>query len=152
MDSVGQRIRKLRELRGYSQKSLAQKAGIHEISLQFYELERRHPKVEQLEKIAMALEIDIAFLQPAKTDSPLALYALLFDLVDQFGDVVMQQKGGTVLFGIDHTKHAMQNIDLSLALDAHTQLSPTEFQKWLIDNPPLFHTKKIIPTDTPSEE
>ena len=149
MNTVGQRIRKLREMRGYSQKFLAEKAGIHEVSLQYYEIGKRHPKADQLEKLSIALEVDMAFLQPAVTDTPMALLALLFDLVDQFDDIVMETKGGTVLFGIDHLEHSSENLKLSAALQAHSKLSLAEFKKWLIDYPPLVHNGKIVSRGAP---
>ena len=152
MDSIGQRIRKIREMRNFTQKALAEKAQMHEVTLRYYEIGVRKPKPDQLQKLAEALEVDIAFLYPTKTDTPMALYALLFDLVDQFGDVVMEQKGGTVLFGIDHYEYPSKNIALTLALNAHDRMSPDEFKKWLIDNPPLYHNGQIVSRDAVCEE
>lgn len=143
MDNFGQRIKKLREMRGYTQKALAQKAGIHEMTIQFYEYGTRNPKPEQLQKLAEALEVDIAFLRPACIDTPMALYALLFDLVEEYGDIVFENKGGTVLFGIDHFTHSRDNFKLVDAMNAHKKMTPDEFRQWLIDYPPKVHNGKI---------
>lgn len=137
MDTIGQRIKKLREIRGYTQKQLAQKAQVHEMTIQFYEYGTRKPKVEQLEKLAVALDIDIAFLQPSKTDSPRAILALVFDLIDEYGDVIFKQNGGTVTFGIDHMKNKSVNLPLGAAMRAHEKLTLEDFKRWLIDYPPI---------------
>ena len=55
MDTVGSRIRRIRELRGLSQKELATRAGIHEVLMRRYEYGDRNPKPAQLAKIADAL-------------------------------------------------------------------------------------------------
>ncbi len=143
MDNFGQRIKKLREMRGYTQKALAQKAGIHEMTIQFYEYGTRNPKPEQLQKLAEALEVDIAFLRPACIDTPMALYALLFDLVEEYGDIVFENKGGTVLFGIDHFTHSRDNLKLSDAMNAHKKMTSEEFRQWLINYPSKVHNGKI---------
>lgn len=130
--SVGQRIRKIREMRGWTQQYTADKSGIHKMLLQKYEYGSRHPKPEQLQKLATAFEIDIAFLQPSTTDTRLALYALLFDLMEEFDDIVMRQEGDAILFGIDHNAHRKENLLLARALEAHSELSAEEFVNWLI--------------------
>ena len=40
MDTLGQRIRKIRDMRRLTQKALASKAGISEVALQCYEIGR----------------------------------------------------------------------------------------------------------------
>lgn len=134
MDSFAQRIKKLREMRGYTQKQLAEKAGIHEMSIQFYEYGTRRPKPEQLPKLAEALDVDIAYLQPTVTDTPLALLALLFDLMDEFGDIKIEQHNEGVLFGLG-SEHIQENRLLTSAFYAHETLSPENFKKWLLDYP-----------------
>ncbi len=61
--SVGERIRLLRNKCNYTQKELAEKAGVPVVTLQQYEREvRKQPKTEQLEKIAKALGTTAAYL------------------------------------------------------------------------------------------
>lgn len=95
-------------MRGYTQKQLAEKAGIHEMSIQFYEYGTRRPKPEQLPKLAEALDVDVAYLQPTVMDSPLSLLALLFDFMDEFGDVKIEQHNGDILFGVG-SEHDPEN-------------------------------------------
>ena len=54
--TIGEKIRTLRNARGYSQKLLGELAdGINEVTIRKYEAGDRYPKPEQLEKIAMLL-------------------------------------------------------------------------------------------------
>lgn len=54
---VGQRILKIRQRRGMTQKQVAELAGLGESTLRSYELGNRKPKEKHLEKIAAALEV-----------------------------------------------------------------------------------------------
>lgn len=132
MDSFAQRVKKLREMRGYTQKGLAEKAGMHEMTIQFYEYGTRRPKPEQLPKLAEALGVDVAFLQPAVTDTPMALCALLYDLIEEYGDIKIEEHNGSYLFGLN-AKHVKENTLLTDLFRAHETLSPEEFKKWLLD-------------------
>lgn len=59
---ISERIRYFRKERGYTQRKLAELSGIATITLQQYELEKREPKLENLQKIADALNIPLAAL------------------------------------------------------------------------------------------
>lgn len=144
MDTVGKRIKRIRKIRGWTQKELAERAGINLFSLKSHELDNKIPKYEQLLKLANALEIDVAFLQPVKLDTNNAIAALLFNLMEQYGDIKMEMKGGTVLFGIDCYDHFTENEKLSEMMKAHENLSPNEFMEWLTDYPPLMHNGQLI--------
>ncbi len=144
MGAVGRRIKRIREIRGWTQKELASILGMHEMTVQSYELGYRNPKQDQIKRIAEALDIDPAFLQPAKLDTDNAIFALLFDLMEQYGDIKMEMKGGTVLFGIDSYDHFSENRKLSDAMKAHANMSPDEFKEWLTDYPPLLHNGQVI--------
>lgn len=132
MDSFAQRVKKLREMRGYTQKGLAEKAGMHEMTIQFYEYGTRRPKPEQLPKLAEALGVDVAFLQPAVTDTPMALCALVYDLIEEYGDIKIEEHDGSYLFGLNATQ-IKENALLSDVFHAHNTLSLDEFRKWLIE-------------------
>lgn len=144
MDTVGNRIKRIRKIRGWTQKELAERAGINLFSLKSHELNNKMPKYEQLLKLADALEIDVSFLQPKKLDTPNAILSLIFDLMDQYGDIKMEIRGRTVMFGIDSFDHFSENQKLSKALEAHENMSPEEFKEWLTDYPPLLHNGKKI--------
>lgn len=70
--TVSENIRYFRKERGYTQKQLSELAGIATITLQQYELEKREPKLENLQKIADALGVPIAaILDIDETDQAL---------------------------------------------------------------------------------
>lgn len=54
---IGERIRKYRILRGYSQKELCIKTRLSEPTIRNYELGNRTPSESQLHKISDALEV-----------------------------------------------------------------------------------------------
>ena len=56
--TVGKKIRFARKQRGLTQKELGNLCGIDEANIRKYELEKQKPRLETLEKIALALEID----------------------------------------------------------------------------------------------
>lgn len=142
MDTVGQRIKKIRKLRKMTQKEVAARAGLHEVAYQYYELGSRNAKKETLQKIADALEVDISFLQPTKLDTPNAILALIFDLVDEYGSVKMAEKGGTVTFGLGDQSYHIENEKLRAALNVYQQLSTEEFFQWLINYPTILQYRK----------
>jgi transcriptional regulator with XRE-family HTH domain len=60
----GERVRKLREARGFSQEDLGFRAGLHRTHISFVERAKRSAKLETIEKIARALEVEPAALMP----------------------------------------------------------------------------------------
>ncbi|SCW86720.1 DNA-binding transcriptional regulator, XRE-family HTH domain [Paenibacillus tianmuensis] len=56
---LGERIRVLREKRGYSQETLGFKAGLHRNYISQLELAQRNPTYTTLLKIANALSVDV---------------------------------------------------------------------------------------------
>lgn len=126
------RIRLLREMRGLTQKQLAVSSGVHEMSVQFYEYGTRKPKPEQLSKLAEGLGVDVSYLQPVELSTRYSLLALLFDLMEEYGDIRIEQHEGNILFGID-PKREYENKLLTAAFYAHEILSPEEFKKWLVN-------------------
>lgn len=57
--NIGERIKTLRKNAGYTQKGLAIAAGIALVSLQQYERGVRQPRIDQLQKIASALNVPV---------------------------------------------------------------------------------------------
>ena len=56
--TIGEKIRQLRDLKGYSQESLAEDAGISATYLGQIERNEVSPKWEKIEQVARALQID----------------------------------------------------------------------------------------------
>ena len=61
MKSVGGKIKDARKAKGLTQDQLAQKSGVATMTIRRYETGNRQPRLEQLQKIADALEIPIVF-------------------------------------------------------------------------------------------
>lgn len=66
---LGEKIKKLRHLRGLTQKELAEIAGISELSIVLYEKGKRKPRVDVLSKIAKALDISLEYLLSEKEEN-----------------------------------------------------------------------------------
>ena len=139
MDTIGSRIKKVRELRGYTQKQVANSAKINVVLFQQYEYGLKKPKDEQLRKISQALDVDPAFLQPSKLDSPMAIYSLMYDLIEKCGDISLETKGDTAYIGIKVSDSQLDHDKISRAKPAHEELSLEDFKKWLIDQPKILH-------------
>ena len=60
--SYGSDIKAARVKAGLTQKELAQKAGLAEITIRQYETNKREPRTENLKKIASALNIPVSEL------------------------------------------------------------------------------------------
>lgn len=60
--SIGKRIREYRKASGLTQKELAEKSGIAEITIRQYESEKRTPNADKLKSIATVLKISPSLL------------------------------------------------------------------------------------------
>ncbi len=58
-EAFSDKIKYLRKQKGYTQEKLAEKTGLSKMSIRRYETGERQPKVDQLFKIAHALEVPI---------------------------------------------------------------------------------------------
>lgn len=81
---MGQRIRKLRERRGMTQKELADACGVGESALRSYELGARYPKDKVLDRIAKALKVRPEIFEVYGIDTELQLIHALFNFEDRF--------------------------------------------------------------------
>lgn len=59
---IGEKIKQIRKQRKLTQKQLGEISGTSEITIRQYETNRRAPRIEQLNKIATALNVDISDL------------------------------------------------------------------------------------------
>ena len=62
MQSIGDRIKELREAKNWTQDDLADAAGIHRVTIAKYEAGKVEPKSTSLSRLATALEVDAGFL------------------------------------------------------------------------------------------
>lgn len=56
--SIGENIKNIRMQKGLTQKQLAEKSGVAEITIRQYESDKREPKITQLQKIIVALDLE----------------------------------------------------------------------------------------------
>lgn len=66
--TVGQRIKAERKAKGMTQEDLGKKLGVSGAAIAQYETGRRYPKVETLERIATALNVDVSKLSEGLLD------------------------------------------------------------------------------------
>ena len=80
----GQRLHRLREERGWSQRELAKRVGTTRNTINRWEIGNRHPSVTMLERLAQAFKIGIAALLPKDATAP--AYRIKFDVRLLFPD------------------------------------------------------------------
>ncbi len=59
---LGQRLRELREEKGFTQKELAKELNIHSVTYLHYEKEQREPPLTLLAKIAKFYDVSVDYL------------------------------------------------------------------------------------------
>lgn len=82
---VGQKIRRLRERRGMTQRELANASDLGESALRSYELGVRYPKDACLDRIARALHVSPEAFEVYGIDNDAQLVHVLFNFEDAFG-------------------------------------------------------------------
>lgn len=83
--SIGERIRKSRNACGITQAQLADEIGCSEPAIRLYELGKRTPKPEILEKIAKSLNVRPQSLSEVSINSARDALELLFRMEDECG-------------------------------------------------------------------
>ena len=58
--NIGERLKEIRVKSGFTQKNLAEKTGLATITIQSYEANKFKPKLDTLEKIALALDVSVS--------------------------------------------------------------------------------------------
>lgn len=92
--TCGDKIKKIRELKGLSRKELANWCGISEYTLRSYEQGIRKPSAAQLEVFAAKLGVNInALSNPTNAQTLVAAAHILFDFEDELGFTVSQEDG-----------------------------------------------------------
>ena len=59
---IGEKIKAARKACGLTQKQLAKKLGVAEITVRQYDSNKRQPRLEQIKRIAVTLKTDVAYL------------------------------------------------------------------------------------------
>ena len=87
--SLGAKIKRIRELRGLTQKQLGIRCGYSpstaDVRISQYEKNKKIPRKQAMKDIAQALQVDENVFYDADFSSYYALYHILFDLEDFHG-------------------------------------------------------------------
>lgn len=93
---LGEKIRRYRKLRGWTQKELAEKCQLNESTVRNYELGNRYPDQANLRTIADALGIDQHALADPDPTNVFGAIQILFDMEEQYGLIPETEEDGTV--------------------------------------------------------
>ena len=97
--TTGQRIKAARKKAGLTQKELAEQSGVAAISIHQYEAGKRHPQLEQLLRIATALQVSIQELMDPEDIKRIIIY----------GDDTLEDKKLYGTAGMMARLHKLQN-------------------------------------------
>ena len=106
MDTTGRRIKRLRLKKGISQSQLSKRSGITSTLLQQYEYGTRHPKEDQLNKIALALGVAPAMLRPLDVDTIEGLLAIIYEMHSSYHGIEIVEENGTTYIRLPNTLQA----------------------------------------------
>lgn len=81
--TTGEKIKKIRLVRGMTQKELGEKVGLTDVRIRQYELNNRTPKEDLLRKIAEVLKVNYYALCEPRWNSMEELVFTLFELEEQ---------------------------------------------------------------------
>lgn len=129
---LGDSIRLYRKNKGYTQAELARKSGINEVQIRRYELNNATPRMNQLRKIADALDINISELYNTainnKNGDAISTWSFLGDQLDEGIDglvnylsmhgVVWSSSDEAFIFEETGEKYMMNSTSLSLFFDS----------------------------------
>ena len=140
--TTGKKIKRIRLLRGLTQRELGIAAGLHpyiaDTRISQYEIDDRVPKKELLEKIAIALGVSVLSLQPfvaGTSDADIML--CLMDIEDEWGsrmllDSSKQGKSGIFLKVPRISKILDEWLSKRKSVEEGT-LSPDDYLAWKLD-------------------
>lgn len=83
--TLGEKIKKIRRIRGMKQKELGEKIGVSDIQIKNYEIGFRNPKPQSLAAIANALEVGTTVLTDIDMTTLGDIKAILFQLDKKVG-------------------------------------------------------------------
>lgn len=112
MDAIGERIKEARQERGLSQEELAQIINSTKSAISRYESGKRQPRLDQLQRIANALNVTVGFLQGYESmDSKQIIDALKRKDVREFERLMGLNLGSVVNIGQEFEEEAKKDED-----------------------------------------
>lgn len=121
--TIGENIRRIRKLRGISVQDLAQRLGISDTYMRYYENNVRNPKKEGILRIAKALDVHPEVLQASEIDEDTAMQRL-FHVFNAFDGKLLT--AGNIADGIKNKSISADDV----YIDFHA-LQP-RLSSWLV--------------------
>jgi transcriptional regulator with XRE-family HTH domain len=87
LESIAARLKNLRMQKGFSQKGMAEAAGINRVQYNRYEMAEMLPSTESLSKIADVLEVTVDYLLEGREDGAVVAKIQDQDLLKIFTDI-----------------------------------------------------------------
>lgn len=134
---VGNRIKRARIFRGYTQKKLADLTGIHEVLIRRYEYGDRNPKPDQLQKIATALDVDIAWLKEPKIITKNDFLFSLFEVEHKWG-IELRNENGKIYIAVNDAVINNKLETWAKEKEAYEKdyISKDDYEAWKLTYPP----------------
>ena len=143
MQISGEKLRKLRKLRSYTQKELAIKSGITDAAIRNYELGNRSPNKEQLIKIAEVLNCDTSAL--LDYGSSYKIMQILFDYEEDIKLIPAIDENGVKLTSTDHAIICFL-LEWNEMREKHYngEITDQEFEDWKLSYPMKSNRNNIV--------
>ena len=131
---IGQKIKRLRNLRGFTQKALGLKCGFKpqsaDVRIAQYETGKRTPKNKILEDISLALNVNQHYLNDHSGDSIEDAMFTLFDIDDTHGLSISLINGNPCLmFNTKITEHLLEWYEMKNKLE-YKEITEEEYLNW----------------------
>ena len=121
--TIGDKIRKYRNLRGITQEELGKRVGLPRDRIRQYETNVRSPKPDLLKKFAEQLNVDVAALSDVDIRDEEDLMHVLFDAEEKYDIDIIKKEGQTMLvFNDEDMSHSVITTYLSLWCDKRRTL------------------------------
>lgn len=132
----GEKLRKLRLLRGLTQKELARMSGLTDSAIRNYELGYRSPDENQLKKIADALQCDASALVDHTPISIFEFMQIIFDYENDFKirPLVEGSTTGLLFHNEDFNNFILEWEDMRRK-HYDGEISDDEFDDWKLSYP-----------------
>ena len=131
----GDKLKELRLLRGLTQKELAVKSELTDAAIRNYELGNRSPSMEQMGKIANALECDISALIDHNPVSSFEIFQIIFDYEEFIKLRPLIEEGTQALMSQDvNFNDFLVEWDEMRKKHYNEEITDDEFRDWKLNN------------------
>jgi transcriptional regulator with XRE-family HTH domain len=123
--TIGERLKKLREVKPMTQQQLAQKCGMHDSAIRRYESGRQNPKKETIERIANALGVDRRIFENDTINDKDFMDFVNGDNAELFGELKTFDDRMR-LFELVFCHNEVPNHDISMNINSTSEISASE--------------------------